>query len=82
MNKIITITLCAFLLISATVIEVQTIIFQPKTPKSVIVLNGYTSSENAADLQAALNTYAKIGFIVKELQYNSNAHYLIILEKY
>jgi len=82
MNKIILITLCAILLISATVVEVNTTIFQPKVPKSVIVIHGNLYGKSPADLQGALNTYASIGFIVSKTHYNSNSDYLIILEKY
>lgn len=82
MNKTIVITLCAFFLLSATVVEVNTIIFQPKVPKSVIVIKGYLYDKSTADLQGALNTYASVGFVVSKAEYNSNSSYLIILEKY
>lgn len=82
MNKIILITLCAFFLISATVTEVGTMIIQPKIPKSVKTLSGYISYANSDDLNGALNTYTRMGYVVKTTSYNSNGCYLIILEKY
>ena len=83
MNKILLVTLCAFMLISATVIEVQTMIVQPKTPIAIKVLNGYCyDNSEAVDLEAALNTYKNMGYIVKTSSYNYSNRYLIILEKY
>lgn len=80
MNKILLITLCALFLISATVVEVQNIIFQPKTPISIKVMHGYLYG-NSNDLEGALNTYKNMGYVVKTSNYD-NSYYLIILEKY
>ena len=83
MKKIILIVICALILISATVVEVSTMIIQPKCPKEIKVINGYLYlGRGESDLEAALNTYKNMGFIIKTSNYNNNGIYLIILEKY
>ncbi len=80
-NKILLVIVGALLMLSATV--VNTMVSQPATPKSVKVLSGYLYlSSGNSDLESALNTYTRIGYVLKSSSYCSNGNYLIVLEKY
>lgn len=80
-NKILLLIAGALLMLSANVIN--TMVSQPATPKSVKVLSGYVyQSSGSSDLESALNTYTRMGYVLKSSSYCNNGMYLIVLEKY
>ena len=82
MKKIYLILIGSFLLISASVVEINRMIVQPAVPKQVKVLHGYIRLNETEDINSALNIYTRSGYVIKSSSYVSNGDYFIILEKY